>query len=66
VTLKEEIMSIKTYEEYDSRREAYRKDPQYRELERTDPDVQRHVSGLFPKVDKYDGELYRYPDKRFS
>ena len=54
MTLKEEIMSIKTYEEYDSRREAYRKDPQYRELERTDPDVQRHVSGLFLRADRTD------------
>ena len=51
MTLKEEIMSIKTYEEYDSRREAYRKDPQYREMERRDPDVQRNVSGLLPKAD---------------
>ncbi len=66
MTLKEEIMNIKTYEEYDSKREKYRKSPEYRELERTDPEVREHVSGLFPEVEIYEGELYKYPDRRFN
>jgi len=65
MTLKEEVMNIKTYEEFDSRREEYKSNPEFRELERNDPEVRRHLIDLIPDVPLYEGELYRYPDRRF-
>ena len=45
MTKKEELLSIKTYEEFDRRRN------EFRHLE-PDEDIKKHIWGLFPKAKK--------------
>lgn len=56
MTVKELFLNIETYEEFDKRREEFKK------LE-MDKDVLEHMSKMFPKVSDTKEELYSYrPD----
>lgn len=56
---KEMFLAIKTYEEFDKRRE------EFRGLTLKDPEIRRHLSDIFPKVSNTKEELYSYlPDGR--
>ena len=58
--LREELMKVTTYEEFDKRREEFR---QLSEITKKDKELMKHISNLFPKADNYDGELYTiFPD----
>lgn len=46
---KEDLLAIKTYEEYDRRRDEFRG-----ELDFTDPEILTHMNKLYPKLDNSD------------
>ena len=58
--LREELLKVTTYEEFNRRREEFR---QLSKITKKDRELIQHISNLFPKVDDYEGELYTlFPD----
>lgn len=57
---KEDFLAIKSYKEFDRRRE------EFKGLTLKDPEVRRHFSDIFPRLKSYtEEELYSYlPDGR--
>ncbi len=61
MTLKETFLEIKTYEEFDKRRE------EFRQLDWSDAEIRQHVSDIFPRVPAgyVNGVIYEvYKEKR--
>lgn len=58
MTLKEEIMQLKTYEEFDANREKYN-DEEFSKLWKSDREFREHLFSLYPTGCCMDSEVYK-------
>lgn len=58
MTLKEEIMQLKTYEEFDANREKYN-DEEFSKLWKSDREFREHLFRLYPTGCCMDSEVYK-------
>lgn len=64
MSLKEEILQLKTYEEYQNMKEKIRENQEYQTLMR-DREIICHISDLSPKADTME-EVFKYPGRRYE
>ena len=59
MTIKEKFLMLKSYEEFDKRREEFKG-------LKMDSDVLEHMGKIFPTVSGTKEELFRTPDRSFT